>query len=93
MEYFVLGLDTVTNKIVHIEDVNEGYQNCVCDACRTPLISANRNQRTRKNRIYFRHANNANCSQESALHRFSKEVILETMGVMVPEFKQPIIKG
>lgn len=92
MKYFVLGLDTATNKIVHIENVKEGYLYCVCEACRTPLIAANRNQVTRKNRIYFKHANNDNCSQESALHRFAKEIIHEAMGIILPEFNYPVVR-
>ena len=72
------------NKLVNIEQVERGLAcQCTCFECGEAVIA-------RKGEIkehHFAHASNkASCTinPESVLHKYAKEVILESMGLMLP---------
>ena len=72
------------NKLVNIEQVERGLAcQCTCFECGEAVIA-------RKGEIkehHFAHASNkVSCTinSESVLHKYAKEVILESMGLMLP---------
>jgi len=90
---FQLAKDTATGKVVHIDDVDEGYEGCVCpDAfCESPVIACNYNPDTRKVVSYFRHAQiESACSEESALHQYAKNLIAGSHDVLLPAFERKV---
>lgn len=60
---------------------------CLCPGCKSPLIAANKGLRYVP---HFRHATTVDCqgAYETALHRAAKELLLTSMQVLTPEFRQ-----
>ena len=86
----ILAEDLKTNRIVHIEDVAEGYSKCVCASCGEQMIASNHNPDSRLVATYFRHEGGRNCSSETALHLYAKQVIKREQKVILPAFIEGI---
>lgn len=74
-------------------DVPNGLAcDCLCPGCRSPLIAANQGLRYVP---HFRHATSVDCqgAYETALHRAAKELLLASMEVLTPEFRQYVTAG
>ena len=80
-EGFKLGWDSRIKCVVHIDQVPEGFEYAVCPDCGSPLIASNRKPDTRKKTTYFRHRNDSNCSGETLIHLWAKQVIAEKLSV------------
>ena len=76
-EGFKLGLDSHTQRVVHIDEVKEGFSHGICPECLSPLVAANRNAETRINDTYFRHKLDSNCQGETLIHLWGKQVIAD----------------
>lgn len=64
------------DKIIHISEVESGRQpDCLCPACKTPLIA----RRGKLRQHHFAHDSGTNCSKESALHWFGKHLLCEAI--------------
>lgn len=86
MENFTIKLaqDIFTSKIIHIDNASNGIScNCKCLECSETLIAV----QGKKNEYHFRHDKNNDCkgSQETALHMFGKQVILENKEINLPK--------
>ncbi|MDF1762054.1 MAG: hypothetical protein P1U57_01475 [Oleibacter sp.] len=90
MKKFVIAKDKNTQRIVRIDEVEEGYSDGVCPDCGHNLIAANRNQATRKVACYFRHDRDSECSGESLVHLYAKQVLHDRKRVFVPDYTQTI---
>lgn len=92
----VWGIDTSTDKLIHINDVtdeNKGLVKCTSPTCDCTLIV----NRGAKKMPYFRHPANSKCtggSAESVVHKFVKSVYAS---ILVDPYKLPsgyfIFKG
>lgn len=85
-EGFKLGWDSRIKCVVHIDQVPEGFEHAVCPDCGSPLIAANRKPDTRIKTTYFRHRNESNCSGETLIHLWAKQVIAEKLSVRGAEY-------
>lgn len=90
MKHFVIAKDKNTQRIVRIDEVEEGYANGVCPDCEHKLIASNRNQCKRKVACYFRHDRDSECSGESLVHLYAKQVLHDRKRVFVPDYSQLI---
>lgn len=78
-----LALHSTSDKIIHIDNAERGKAcNCVCLKCGEPLIAAKGKIREK----HFKHTANINCtgSQETALHRLGKQILLENSNIVLP---------
>jgi len=64
--------------------VCEGYKDAICPECGSKLIAANRNSSERKRAKYFRHITKSNCSQETLIHLWAKQIIMDEQHVLLP---------
>jgi hypothetical protein len=90
MKHFVIAKDKNTQRIVRIDEVEEGYADGVCPDCEHNLIASNRNQENRKVACYFRHDRDSECSGESLVHFYAKQVLHDRKRVFVPDYSQLI---
>lgn len=84
---FKLGINSQDNRVVHIDEVDEGFSYGVCPECMSPLIASNRNAATRKKDTYFRHKSESNCKGETLIHLWGKQVIADRQQVLGAEYK------
>lgn len=73
------------NILVHIADAKNGRKcNCICPACRNPLVAVNNGNKRQK---HFRHDTDIDCKTglESAIHLAAKQIILEKKKITLPE--------
>lgn len=89
---FKIGLDSRTHRIVHIDEVDDGFPHAVCPDCQGALVAANLRRDARKNATYFRHAADTECTGETLIHRWAKQVIAEQMKVSVPTWSSVQIR-
>jgi len=84
---FKIGLDRLSGRIVHIDEVPEGYTEGVCPDCGQRLVASNR-LRGGERRIdtYFRHHAATKCAGESLPHLWAKQVIAECMELVTAEW-------
>lgn len=82
--YFQIAIDQRNSRIVHIDEVEDGFLHAVCPDCQSPLVAANRNRESRRNATFFRHATKTLCNGESLIHLWAKQVIADRMKVRVP---------
>src|SRR5690606_11446340 len=83
---FKLCIDNVSGRVVHIDEVPEGYKHAYCPDCKSPLVSSNNNKNTRKKDTYFRHKSNTACQGESLIHLWAKQIIAESDVILGAEF-------
>jgi hypothetical protein len=83
---FKLCIDNVSGRVVHIDEVPEGYKHAYCPDCKSPLVSSNNNKNTRKKDTYFRHKSNTACQGESLTHLWAKQIIAESDVILGAEF-------
>lgn len=90
MSSVILSWGKKGNKMMHIEDVDNGLKcNCVCPQCNEPLIARNRGEvRT----SHFAHATDTFCegAGETALHIAAKNIICSSNEIMTPDHKFPL---
>lgn len=68
-------------KIIHVSMAQRGLScGCVCADCGTALEAVKGHKRIH----YFRHANGKDCSGESAIHLYAKQVIAEGNTIRLP---------
>lgn len=71
-------------KIIHIDNANRGLScNCTCLKCKEPLKA----RKGRKITHHFSHTSDSNCSgsQETALHKLEKQMIIDNSRITLPE--------
>lgn len=84
----VLARDQLTGQIVHISDVEEGYEHAICDACKSKLDAANHYRSTRKVAFYFRHSKGGGgCSSMTMLHEYAQQIVRDHGAIQLPEFE------
>jgi hypothetical protein len=83
---FKLGWDQNANRVVHIDEVSEGFKFAVCPDCGSSLVAANRNSNIRVKATYFRHHTDTNCDGESLIHLWAKQVIFEKLSIKGAEY-------
>jgi len=76
---FKIAWDCLVNKVVHIDQVEQGFENAKCLECGSTLVAANHNPDDRLRATYFRHKGESTCSGESLTHLWAKQ-ILQTYG-------------
>lgn len=79
-----LALHILSGKILHVEEAANGLAcKCVCIACGEKMQAV---QGTRE--WHFRHDSNSACkgAQESALHKFGKQILMEARALEIPNF-------
>jgi len=86
-EGFKLGLDSRSGRVVHIDQVDEGFEYGVCPDCTSPLVASNRNPEARKKVTYFRHKAESNCQSETLIHLWAKQVVASKGEVLGAEYK------
>ncbi|WP_315069372.1 hypothetical protein [uncultured Clostridium sp.] len=75
------------NKIIHIDDITPNENgikcNCICPSCGEKLVARTLGK---KNKKCFAHLGNSNCinSIETAMHKFTKEVIENEKKIKIP---------
>lgn len=73
-----------SNQLVNVKQVERGLAcNCICFECNEPVIA----RKGEKNGHHFAHSSNKeSCSinPESILHKFAKQVILESKSIVLP---------
>ena len=79
---FKLCLDSRSGRVVHIDQVPEGFELGICPDCNSPLIASNRNKVTRVKDTYFRHKSDSKCSGETLVHMWAKQIIIDSKKVM-----------
>lgn len=84
MEKFKLGLDKVTNRVVHIDQVVAGFDSAICPDCKSVLIASNLNASSRQRDTYFRHKVTASCNQMTLMHLWAQQIISESSYFMIP---------
>ena len=89
--FFVLGWDRDSKRVVHIDDVAEGYPNCECPSCGEQLIASNRNAERRQVATYFRHSGKQICNPETALHLYAKQVIANERRILLPALEEVVV--
>lgn len=73
----------ITSKIVHVQNVENGLAcKCKCLECGEKLEAVQGSIRE----WYFRHYRYSNCKggQETAIHKFAKQVILNSSSIIIP---------
>lgn len=72
-------------RLVHVSQVPDGAYALVCPDCASPLIARRGEQRV----WHFAHIAAAECRRagETALHRMAKEIISESMSILLPAFE------
>ena len=85
-ESFKVGVDSRTNRVVHIDEVEDGFAHAICPDCKGRLIAANHNRSSRKYATYFRHAADTTCAGETLIHRWAKQVIAERLEILIPDW-------
>jgi len=73
-----------TKRFMHIDNAENGLScNCECYKCNERLEAIQGKIRTN----HFRHHTNVNCkgSQETALHEFGKQILIENSQIAIPE--------
>jgi ssDNA-binding Zn-finger/Zn-ribbon topoisomerase 1 len=83
---FKVGLDSRTGRVVHIDHVVESFEFAICPDCNSPLIASNRNLGSRIKATYFRHRIESNCSGETLIHLWGKQVIADSLCVLSAEY-------
>jgi hypothetical protein len=84
----VLARDQLTGQIVHISDVEEGYEHAICDACKSKLDAANHYRSTRKVAFYFRHrSGGGGCSSMTMLHEYAQQIVRDQGAIQLPDFE------
>lgn len=92
MKGSVLARDLRTGKIVHISDVEDGYEHAICDVCKSRLVSSNHNRKVRRVACYFRHqSGNGGCSSMTMLHQFAQQVVYNHGAIFLPDFSATIL--
>lgn len=79
----LLGWAIKNNKFIHISEVVRGKDcECVCVACKEPLIARKGNKRAH----HFAHFKNSDCENapETALHLLAKEIIATSRYIKIP---------
>ena len=73
-----------SNQLVNIKQVERGLAcNCVCFECNEPVVA----RKGEKNGHHFAHSSNkesCNINPESILHKFAKQVIVESKSIVLP---------
>ena len=70
-----------SNKVVHISEAERGLRcECKCLDCGSNLEAVKGKERTH----FFRHANGKNCSGETVIHLFAKQVIAGSNNINLP---------
>ena len=75
-----------SGKFKHVKEVNNGLScQCICNECKGVLESVQSKNPLRK--WYFRHYNKSNCKGgfESALHKYAKQLIVESHSLVYSE--------
>ena len=84
------GMRADTGAMVTIDAVMRGLAcDCICPACRIPLVAA----KGEIVRHHFRHyVNTDSCknARETAIHRFAKQIICETLNLTLPHTLGPM---
>lgn len=82
-------LDSLTNRMVHVSDVQRGLAcNCICPMCKNPMI-ANKGEH---NQHYFSHERkagnqfNAQLCQEVTIHMLAEQILRDKKRVMLPNY-------
>jgi hypothetical protein len=88
---FQIAKDLKLDRLVHIKDIPEGYQYCVCPHCGDPVVASNKNQPHRRKAIYFRHKGNKTCSPDNILHSMAEDILLVERELVYPEFAENIL--
>jgi len=73
------------NEPIHINQVERGKKcNCICPACRKPLIAVKGKIRQH----HFRHEVESECARnpETAIHIIAKKMIAERKQIMLPKY-------
>lgn len=78
---FKLGWDKNKSRIIHIDEVPEGFVGAICPDCKSPLIASNRNPDTRVKATYFKHHGDSTCSGETLIHLWAKQVIADKLRI------------
>lgn len=87
----VLARDQLTGKVVHISDVEEGYEHAICDACESRLEAANYFRSTRKVAFYFRHRSGGEgCSSMTMLHEYAQQIVRDRGVIQLPDFEASV---
>jgi len=87
----VLARDQVTGQIVHISDVEEGYEHAICGACKSRLTAANHYRSTRKVAFYFRHRGSGEgCSSMTMLHEYAQQIVRDRGAIQLPDFEASV---
>lgn len=84
MERFKLGFDIISKRVVHIDEVKQGFDNAICPDCKSVLIASNLNIVNRKRDTYFRHKASASCSQMTLMHLWAQQIISESPTFLIP---------
>lgn len=72
---FKIAWDSALNIIVHIDQVEQGFENAKCLECGSTLVAANHNPEDRLRATYFRHKGGSACSGESLIHLWAKQIL------------------
>lgn len=78
-------LGRTTGESVFIDNASNGIScNCVCANCGKIMIAVQGEQRKRE--WHFRHHEETNCTggQETAIHKFAKQIIVENNQIAIP---------
>ena len=82
-----MAVSSQTGRVLHIEEVEDGFDGAICPDCQSPLIASNRNRSTRLKDTYFRHKGDSNCQGETLIHLWAKQVIEDSKQVFGAEFE------
>ena len=89
MNSIKIALNKTTNKVIHIDNAQNGLScNCVCPECGEKLEARQGQIRN----WHFKHYVNTSCAggQESALHKLIKQIILGSTQIILPKYGQII---
>lgn len=87
---FQIAKDLKADRLVHIKDIPESYQYCICPHCGEPVVASNKNRPHRQKGIYFRHKGNQTCSPDNMLHSMAENILLVERELVYPEFAESI---
>lgn len=79
---FKLGFDKIEQRVVHIDEVPEGFDQAVCPDCKSPLIASNRHRESRQKDTYFRHRTDSNCNGMSLVHLWAQQILVDRKTVL-----------
>lgn len=83
---FKLAIDRETKRVVHIDQVSEGFTDAICDVCGESLVASNYMRGgNRKVDTYFKHRHDTGCGIETTIHKWAKQIIADEMRVRFPE--------